>query len=195
MRRNVDASASRCNGDTSISPVFSSNKRPRSNALPCTLLQKLFIGGIFMFVTGIFVTYSLLMNVEIEANSHHEGLRIGGVTVSHDRYDKHATQHKGSAHKDSGTIPGRATGSQRGQVKCDQDISHLVSYWSDPRSDDDRAFQSPFITESKSKRRRYLSFEPDCVSIFTYAKIVHQTSILHLIGRQHMLSFLKGRME
>ena len=64
-------------------------------------------------------------------------------------------------------IPGRGDGSKRGFVQCDEDVSSLVSYWNDPRSDEDVAFHSPFITDptadtTTSDSTRYLSFEPDC---------------------------------
>lgn len=71
--------------------------------------------------------------------------------------------------------PGRGLGSKRGHVTCDTDVTHLVSYWNDPRSNADREFQSPFSTvvlnnqhsrntESQPQQQqpqRYLSFEPD----------------------------------
>lgn len=59
--------------------------------------------------------------------------------------------------------PGRARGAARGRVACDADVSRLVSYWSDPRSDADRAFRSPFLPTPGQPR--YLSFEPDLVSV------------------------------
>jgi hypothetical protein len=63
-----------------------------------------------------------------------------------------------------GLIPGRGAGSARGHVACDTEVSPLVSYWNDPRSDKDVEFQSPFLTNpnSQSTSTRYLSFEPDC---------------------------------
>jgi hypothetical protein len=69
-------------------------------------------------------------------------------------------------------LPGRGLGSSRGHVACDVDITHLVSYWNDPRSTADHEFQSPFSTvvlneqhpknkQQQQQPRRYLSFEPD----------------------------------
>jgi hypothetical protein len=78
-------------------------------------------------------------------------------------------------------IPGRGQGSGRGHVQCDEDISRLVSYWNDPRSDFDCAFRSPFLgptTASRSipGRRRYLSFEPDKVIIILFCCVRKITS-------------------
>ena len=78
----------------------------------------------------------------------------------------------------SNHIEGRGAGSARGSVKCDTEVSALVSYWDDPLSDADRSFRSPFLenpltaatravsaAESNNmnslKPKRYLSFEPD----------------------------------
>ncbi|KAL3775210.1 hypothetical protein HJC23_010698 [Cyclotella cryptica] len=78
-----------------------------------------------------------------------------------------------SANDDNHPIPGRGTGSKRGHIACDaitpnnDDISPLISYWNDPRTDQDNAFQSPFAITSldppiPTTTKRYLSFEPDC---------------------------------
>lgn len=76
----------------------------------------------------------------------------------------------------SNHIQGRGSGSARGSVKCDADISALVSYWDDPLSDADRSFRAPFWEKpltttaaavgatdklNTTKPKRYLSFEPD----------------------------------
>lgn len=67
-------------------------------------------------------------------------------------------------------IPERAFGSKRGHILCDTEVDSYVSYWSDPRSQQDQLFQSPFSkapidlnqAQSTSDTTRYLSFEPDC---------------------------------
>ena len=66
-------------------------------------------------------------------------------------------------------IPGRGIGSKRGHINCNENVDFLVSYWNDPRSDQDRIFESPFIKAPvtgpealiASNVTRYLSFEPD----------------------------------
>lgn len=67
-------------------------------------------------------------------------------------------------------ISERATGSKKGHILCDKDVDSYVSYWSDPRSNADQLFQSPFSkgtmvsnqANTTSGTPRYLSFEPDC---------------------------------
>ena len=73
------------------------------------------------------------------------------------------------ANDSSEQIPGRGSGSKRGHIQCDVNVSPLVSYWNDPRSDADRTFRSPFHdipspekSATESATTRYLSFEPDC---------------------------------
>jgi hypothetical protein len=62
----------------------------------------------------------------------------------------------------------RGIGSKRGHITCDVNVDPFVSYWSDPRSDQDRDFQSPFLKSPDAADHiptihapRYLSFEPD----------------------------------
>jgi hypothetical protein len=103
-----------------------------------------------MFIVGTIVTYSRLMKFESDANASRSSKSGGDMPMP---------------------IPGRGQGSGRGRVKCDEDVSRLVSYWNDPRSAVDRAFRSPFLGSSSvlrnvPERRRYLSFEPDRVSRF-----------------------------
>ena len=110
-------------------------------------VQYILICGIFLFAVGIIGTYSRLMEFESNVSTTRSTKSDGDKPLPY---------------------PGRSQGSGRGRVQCDEDISRLVSYWSDPRSDFDRAFRSPF-SESPSalknspERRRYLSFEPDRV--------------------------------
>ena len=110
-------------------------------------IQNILIGGIFLFAIGIIVTYSRLMEFESDASTTRSTKIDGDIPQP---------------------IPGRGQGSGRGHVQCDEEISWLVSYWNDPRSDVDRAFRSPFlgsisVLKSIPERRRFLTFEPDKV--------------------------------
>jgi hypothetical protein len=122
-------------------------------------IQNILIGGILFFAIGIIVTYSRLMEFESDASTT-RSTNIGD-DVPH-------------------PIPGRGQGSGRGHVQCNEDISRLVSYWNDPRSDVDRAFRSPFlgstsVLKSIPERRRYLTFEPDKVIEF-FCCVLKKTS-------------------
>ena len=128
--------------------------------VPLRSIQYILIGGIFLFAVGIIVTYSRLMTFESNVSNTRLTKSDGDKPLPY---------------------PGRSKGSGRGRVRCDEDISRLVSYWSDPRSDFDRAFQSPFsgspsALKHSPKRRRYLSFEPDRVSSVAFLR----TMICHL---------------
>ena len=145
----------------------------QSRSISCHSLQNLLMGGILAFAIGIFVMYTHLM--KIEQNVHTE-LADGRLHYSSankkregtsyiNKEDPNSWFHKNNNHHN----PGRAYWSERGKVKCDQDIYKLVSYWNDPRSIVDREFQSPFLEPpsayiQRPKKTRYLSFEPDLVS-------------------------------
>lgn len=133
------------------------------------------MGGIFAFAVGIIVMYSHLL--EIESKYSEKDLRRGNS--SNNNSIKKKTKKKVDDPNDDPRLqrnnnhrnPGRAWGSEKGKVKCDEDIHRLVSYWNDPRSNFDRAFLSPFleapsayIFKGGGLPRRYLSFEPDLVS-------------------------------
>ena len=109
-------------------------------------IQNFLIVGILLFTVGIIVTYNKIESI------NYVGRELwSGSTISQSEHNI----------RDN---PGRGGGSERGRIKCDEDISNLVSYWNDPRSDADRQFQSPFQNAAyttKPNRTRYLSFEPD----------------------------------
>jgi hypothetical protein len=121
-------------------------------------LANLFIGVIFVFILfGIILLHSRLDQLEAtHANQRGD---------SNSKADHFITRPVVS----NGHVEGRGSGSARGAVKCDTEISSLVSYWDDPLSDADRMFRSPFFenpltTADKSKStkpKKYLSFEPD----------------------------------
>lgn len=117
-------------------------------SVPLRLVQNVLISGLFIFAVGTIVTYSRLVRFESDANASRSPKSGGDISMP---------------------IPGRGLGSERGRVKCDEDVSRLVSYWNDPQSFVDRAFRSPFLESPSVPRRtlernRYLSFEPDRVS-------------------------------
>ena len=145
----------------------------QSRSISCHSLQNLLMGGIIAFAIGIFVMYTHLTKIE---SNYHTELADGRLHYSSankkregtsyiNKEDPNSWFHKNNNHHN----PGRAYGSERGKVKCDQDIYKLVSYWNDPRSIVDREFQSPFLEPpspyiQRPKKTRYLSFEPDLVS-------------------------------
>jgi len=171
MKRNIiDTTASKNNGvaDAALSRKGVGRRTPRLNhrSISPYTLQKLLITGIFFaLAVGVISLYSRLM--KIESNDAGRVLRLGSTTTSQrEKPSLSQLLDPRLQKKKSRRIPGRARGSERGRVECDEDISHLVSYWDDPRSDVDRAFQSPFLDPppahtTKTKRTRYLSFEPD----------------------------------
>jgi len=165
MKRNIDTNASKISGDPDLSPKGVGRRHLKKCHVSPTL-QNILIGGIFLFAVGIMSMYSHLM--KIESNYAGRDPRRGSTSSSSNRPKKSSRPdldprlQKNNNHRN----PGRAWGSEKGNVKCDEDIYRLVSYWNDPRSDVDRAFQSPFLDPPSAyittpKRRRYLSFEPD----------------------------------
>ena len=143
-------------------------RRLSSSSLLSTqsMVQSLLLFGIFFFTIGILVTYSYIMKIESDMSS----LLLRRSVIGSDDHSS------GSSTISSLSIlpkplPGRGLGSGRGHVSCDADITHLVSYWNDPRSNSDRKFQSPFSTavlnnkqhpnKQQQPQQRYLSFEPD----------------------------------
>jgi len=195
------------NGTTCSSTIRTRSKLPtrlRSIILSPNVLQNILIVGILVLVIGILILYSRLMNI---FESNHVGggdlLRSGRVRrssstailgqrhhisqqklqqqqhVDHQRQKNNSNKRNKIDPTTPNINPKRSRGSERGHVECDDpDISHIVSYWNDPRSDFDRTFQSPFLTyppssssghdttainnNQQEERTRYLSFEPDC---------------------------------
>lgn len=137
--------------------IVSGNSNRRANVSFFTL-QNMLAAGIFAFVICIIIMYSHLMKIEPNHAMRHNNFVNSVVTKNNNHLN-----------------PGRAVGSQKGEVACDEDISHFVSYWNDPRSDVDRDFVSPFLESPSAynirrpQKTRYLSFEPDLVSsLFHY---------------------------
>jgi len=161
------------------------------------VLQNILIVGILGLVIGILILHSRLMSI-YESNHVGGGDLLGSGRVrrssstailGHRHHNSQQQQQYGDHQRrknnnnkrnkidptTTNIIPKRARGSERGHVECgDPEISNLVSYWNDPRSD--RAFQSPFLTyplsssghdtntinnNQQEERTRYLSFEPD----------------------------------
>mmetsp|Transcript_34475 Transcript_34475/g.72665 ORF Transcript_34475/g.72665 Transcript_34475/m.72665 type:complete len:587 (-) Transcript_34475:3476-5236(-) len=124
-------------------------------------LQNLLFAGIVVLTAGSILLYCRLAEIESRSSS------TGIYPILRNSIKRNQRGQIPPALLDPRfRIPGRASGSERGRVKCDQDISHLVSYWNDPRSDVDLTFESPFLEppsdyKRDTERRRYLSFEPD----------------------------------
>ena len=146
-------------------------------------IQNILIGGILLFAIGIIVTYSRLMEFESDAS-----------TTRSTKFDVDMPQ----------PITGRGQGSGWGRVQCEVDISRLVSYWNDPRSDVDRAFRSPFLVGSTSElksipeRRRYLTFEPDKVISYSFAVLLLRKHLMmcHLNKKiSHVICYTLHRVD
>ena len=119
-------------------------------------LANLFVGlSLGVILCGIIILHRRLDEL-IEATSlstkitKNKGIKVDHLPIHASNNNKTISSH----------IKGRGAGSSRGQVKCDTDISSLVSYWDDPLSDADQSFRSPFWGQSNQKK--YVSFEPDC---------------------------------
>mmetsp|Transcript_50983 Transcript_50983/g.58943 ORF Transcript_50983/g.58943 Transcript_50983/m.58943 type:complete len:593 (-) Transcript_50983:75-1853(-) len=155
-------------------------KRYISLISPYTL-RNILICGILIFSSVSIIIYSHLMDIE----STYEGKdprfntnRNDTITKKEEALSSELDSRLQKSHllseldprlqKNNNHVnPGRAWGSEKGKVACDQDIYRLISYWNDPRSDVDRSFTSPFLQSpsvshiKRPKRTRYLSFEPD----------------------------------
>ncbi len=140
-------------------------------------IEKLLMGGIFVFASSVVLMHFHLM--KIESTYAGRDLRNDGITPSKRKSSRSSTKKYDGLPPDldprlqknnNWQNPGRAWGSEKGRVKCDVEVYRLISYWNDPRSNVDRAFQSPFLETpsafiKRPKRKRYLSFEPDMVRI------------------------------
>ncbi|KAL7533903.1 hypothetical protein ACHAXR_005519 [Thalassiosira sp. AJA248-18] len=163
MKRIIDTTTTKKNSSTPNKGVSRRTPRLSRRSIPSHALRNLLYAGIVWFASGIFVLHWSL--TEIEPNHAARDLRRGSASGSSGKKlppDQDPRLQKNNNHRN----PGRAWGSEKGRVKCDQEIYRLVSYWNDPRSDVDRAFQSPFLEApsafiKRPKRTRYLSFEPD----------------------------------
>mgnify|MGYP000449624940 CR=1 FL=1 len=145
----------------SRSKVSRAGSKPRSSSqLLSSPRLVIYSGVIFGFILiGIILLHTQLDHLEAK-HSKQFGYSNAKSVVSNAQQISNDNYH----------IEGRGSGSARGAVKCDVDISSLVSYWDDSLSDADRMFRSPFsenpITaadklNTKPKETRYLSFEPD----------------------------------
>lgn len=167
MKRTFDhgpASSSTNNGVA----IGNSNRRATVSLFT---LQNILAAGIFAFVISIIIMYSHLIKIEPNHAMRHNFVNSVTAAGSTSNNPLPPDQDSSRLQKNNNHLnPDRAVGSQKGHVKCDEDISRLVSYWNDPRSNVDRDFVSPFLESPSAynlKRPRYLSFEPDLVS-FSY---------------------------
>lgn len=141
--------------------------KPRtSSRLISPGLANLFIGIVFSCILFSIILLHRRLDLLLEAKqtkqiiSGNSNSNAGHFTAPRPVYNNHQI---------SNHIEGRGSGSARGIVKCDAEISSLVSYWDDPLSDADRTFRSPFLEsplttaadKRNTKTKRYLSFEPD----------------------------------
>eukprot|EP00956_Cyclotella_meneghiniana_P016700 scaffold26575_cov72-Cyclotella_meneghiniana.AAC.7 len=102
-------------------------------------------------------------------NKSMQQVRDAQNQMSESRFPSRSLNHAEISSSNNQIIPGRGIGSKRGHVNCEEKVDLLVSYWNDPRSDQDRTFESPFIRApvthhndlKASNVTRYLSFEPD----------------------------------
>mmetsp|Transcript_10298 Transcript_10298/g.20656 ORF Transcript_10298/g.20656 Transcript_10298/m.20656 type:complete len:584 (+) Transcript_10298:79-1830(+) len=142
--------------------ISRAGSKPRaSSQLFSTRLVNLFIGIVLSCILcGIILLHRRLDQLE---EKHSKQI----IVTSNAKVDHFIATMPASNNQQ---IEGRGAGSGRGTVKCDADISSLVSYWDDPLSDADRSFRSPFLDNpltttvdkrSNTKPKRYLSFEPD----------------------------------
>jgi len=145
------------------SNISRAGSKPRASSQLFSLAN-LFIGIIFVFI--LFGTIFLHTRLDQLEAKHSKQIRNSDSKAD----DSLARPVSNSgAPKISYHMEGRGSGSARGAVKCDTEISSLVSYWDDPLSDADRKFRSPFLenplttadTSKHIKPKRYLSFEPD----------------------------------
>lgn len=167
MKRTFDhgpASSSTNNGVV----IGNSNRRATVSLFT---LQNMLAAGIFAFVISIIIMYSHLIKIEPNHAMRHNFVNSVTAAGSTSNNQLPPDQDSSRLQKNNNHLnPGRAVGSQKGQVKCDEDISRLVSYWNDPRSNVDRDFVSPFLESpsaynlKRPQKTRYLSFEPDLVS-------------------------------
>ncbi|KAL9191105.1 hypothetical protein ACHAXT_000811 [Thalassiosira profunda] len=145
-------------------------------------LEHILFAGIVGFSIGISAMYSRLMKIETVDPVGVGDLRRGSTNTNKSKRRSSSNSNKSKDRRRVGVLeedppleknnnhnnPGRAWGSEKGKIKCDQEVWRIMSYWNDPRSNRDRAFVSPFleapsawINIPKAKRARYLSFEPD----------------------------------
>ena len=134
------------------------------------LPQALALSVLSLFAAGLLVMHSRLGSLDGHGLSSSAELPTGR---GRRRQIREITTENATA-SFSGGPRGRAPGAQPGRIRCDDDPEHeaygQVVYWDDPRSDRDRAMAAsppPFSEDSTEnagggKRRRYLSFEPDC---------------------------------
>lgn len=134
-------------------------------------LHKILHAGILLFSLVIILMYSTLLEFENANDTTMQGGRSSSSTKRSGNTKKKPFDPDWWKKNNNIENPGRGYGSERGKIKCDQDIHKMVSYWNDPRSEADLAFESPFleapsafISLPKKEKTRYLSFEPDLVS-------------------------------
>jgi len=138
-----------------------------------TLPQALALCVVALFAAGLLVMHSRLAGLEAGRNLSSSSAELSTGRGGRRRQIWEA---EGNA---SATLRGRAPGARPGRVRCDGDPDREVygrlAYWDDPRSDRDRAMaaspppfsRDPAAAEDESgeavvRRKRYLSFEPDC---------------------------------
>lgn len=164
-QRNVIAKPAHANGTTVEKSNTSRAGSPRASSQLFSLVN-LFIGVIFGFILfGIIFLHTRLDQLEAQhskqmirsSNSKGDHVIIARPVSNNEQVKVISNKH----------VEGR------GAVKCNAEISSLVSYWDDPLSYADRTFRSPFLenpltttadnnkSNENTEHKRYLSFEPD----------------------------------
>ena len=136
-QRNVIAKPAHANGTTVEKSNTSRAGSPRASSQLFSLVN-LFIGVIFGFILfGIIFLHTRLDQLEAQhskqmirsSNSKGDHVIIARPVSNNEQVKVISNKH----------VEGR------GAVKCNAEISSLVSYWDDPLSYADRTFRSPFL--------------------------------------------------
>ena len=110
----------------------------RRRSTPLHALQNMLLGGMFLFSVGIIIMYSHLMKIEPSYTMQQQYDDVGNMfgRGSLNNYnngnkkkrlppDQDPRLQKNNNHHN----PGRAWGSEKGQIECDKDVYRLISYW------------------------------------------------------------------
>ena len=109
----------------------------KRRSTPLHSLQNMLLGGMFLFSVGIIIMYSHLMKIEPSYTMQQQyddvGNMFGRGSLNNNNNsnkkrlppDQDPRLQKNNNHHN----PGRAWGSEKGQIKCDKDVYRLISYW------------------------------------------------------------------